>query len=91
MSVGVIHSADEPALLLGHLRSLARHRLVAVPFRGKALRRLSGSLPTDRFLIPHVARHHREGVGVHCVCDPLSHLGERRRSTLLRRHSTSIP
>ena len=25
MSIGVIHSADEPALLFGHLQSLARH------------------------------------------------------------------
>jgi hypothetical protein len=37
MSIGVIHSADEPALLFGHLQSLARHRPVAVPFRGKAV------------------------------------------------------
>jgi hypothetical protein len=37
MSIGVIHSADEPAQLFRHLRSLARHRLVAVPFSGKAV------------------------------------------------------
>jgi hypothetical protein len=35
MFIGVIHSADEPALLFGHLPSLAWHRLIAVPFRGK--------------------------------------------------------